>query len=126
MKLFTAFAAFTLIAAPAQAFGPVSCSGPNSGFIQVGNQVECIRQLTPEELKASAEAWNRRAARRAAARAERARREAHQRALANKRRLGREMDRAGDNILQPGGREAYRDALENFLDASVAADQLKR
>ena len=119
MKLFTALAALTLIAVPAQAFGPVSCSGQNSGFIQVGNQVECIRQLTPEELEAS-----RRAAR---AKADAKRRsEALAAAQQRKNQAARQMDIAGDNILLPGGRQAYRDALDNYTDAAVRLNQMTR
>ena len=116
----TIFVAATVICClgnemPAQAFGPVSCSGPNSGFIQVGNQVECIRQLTPEELEAYRRAVQ--------AKAYANRLEAAQQ---SKRQAARQMDIAGDNILLPGGRQAYRDALDNYTDAAVRVIQMNR
>ena len=104
---------------PARAFGSVSCSGPNGGFIQVGNQVECIRQLTPEELEAS------RSAARAKADAKR-RKKALAAAQQRKRQAARQMDIAGDNILQAGGRQAYRDALDSYTDAAVQLNQMTR
>ena len=40
---------------PKQAFGTVSCDGPNSGFISAGSQKVCLRKLTAEEIKAEQE-----------------------------------------------------------------------
>ena len=33
--------------------------------------------------------------------------------------MGRDLDTIGDNILQPGGRERYRKALESYTDAAA-------
>ena len=120
----TIFVAATVICClsnemPARAFGTVSCSGPNSGFIKAGNQVVCLRQLTPEELEAA------RNAARAKADAKR-RKKALAAAQQRKRQAARHMDIAADNILQPGGRQAYRDALDNYTDAAVRLNQMTR
>jgi len=105
-------AAILITATPSHAFEAYGCSGAVSGFIKVGNQVKCIRQLSPEELEAALEAAQAKAYRRQ-----------HKRAVseaeARKRRAERRMDIAGDNILQPNGRRNYRRALDNYTDASV-------
>ena len=55
MKRFLiAFLAFVLCP-PTQAFGTVSCEGPNSGFIRARSQKVCLRKLTAEEIKAEQE-----------------------------------------------------------------------
>ena len=137
MKLFTVLAAFTLIAAPAQAFGTVDCNGSNSGFIQVGNQTACFRQLTADELEASREHAQRVAARRRAAQAEHRAIQAARNAevlrqqnirvaTSNKDRAEDLMDNAADRILEPGGRKRYRRALDLYIDSSVTLDQLER
>jgi hypothetical protein len=124
MKLFTALAALTITASPAFA----ACTTGN--FIQVGNQIACIRRMQGEELKVAL-------AERDARNAERARKEAEaedaRRAQAarqqrdhdmkvnkeNTRELGRIMDAAGDRILEPGGKERYREAMDAHRKSAV-------
>ena len=48
------FLAFVLCP-PTQAFGTVSCDGPNSGFISAGSQKVCLRKLPAEVIKAEQE-----------------------------------------------------------------------
>ena len=112
MKSIFIAAAILLISTPSHAFWAVRCDGPKSGFIQVGNQVECIRHLTPEELRAA----------RKAAEAEayaRKRKRVIADAQARRDRAELQMDIAQDNIMEPGGRRNYRRALDSYIDASV-------
>ena len=118
MKCFQAFAALTLFATPVNAFG-VPCNGQTSGFIQVGDKTTCIRKLSANQIQAANDAArNRAAAKRARTEAAAAERE-FKRSVANTRQLGRNMDQAGDRILEEGGQERYRDALEAYTDASA-------
>jgi conjugal transfer/entry exclusion protein len=105
MKSLALATALTLLAAPASACG-------TGGFIQVGNQVACIRAATPQEMQA----------RRSYIQSQNSRRDAEDRV----REAAAEMDRAADAIMAPGGRQRYRDALDNYTDARVEQDRLKR
>tara|TARA_B100001939_G_scaffold258717_1_gene225636 strand:- start:19 stop:432 length:414 start_codon:yes stop_codon:yes gene_type:complete len=137
MKFLTALTALTFLAAPAQAFGTIPCNGANSGFIQVGSQVACFRQLSEQELQASREHAQRVAAQRREAEAERRaiqaarnaeslRQQNIRSARRNKDQAEDLMDKAADRILEPGGRKRYRRALELYTDSSVMLDQLER
>lgn len=139
MKLFKATivtAAFASLAAPVQAFGSTNCPG-QGGFIQVGNQVECIRQLTSAEQDAFRVAAQIKASRRrsniAAAQAEESAKQELKswRQNVNSARKIRDaaadqMDLAADNIRQPGGRKAYRNALRDYSSAEANLIRLTR
>ena len=109
----TSYVALALLAslgfsAPAMADPDCGPATVSSGFIQVGNQVRCIRALTADEVRANQQ-WA------AARRAEIQR----QNDAEQVRELGRQMDRAGNTILQGNGQERYRDALRDYIEASA-------
>jgi hypothetical protein len=119
MKSLALATALTLLAAPASACG-------TGGFIQVGNQVACIRAATAEEMAAHRQLVHERAMRQQAQEAAAARAQRSQDIGGHVDRAEREMDAAADNILRPGGRQAYRDALETYIDLKVEQRQLQR
>ena len=111
------FLAFVLCP-PTQAFGTVSCDGPNSGFISAGSQKVCLRKLTAVEFKAEQEMW--------AARRFRNKRQKEINAAEQARDAAeKNMDAIGERILEPGGQSAYRRALDDYIDKPVDLDQLK-
>ena len=117
MKSIFIAATVLLTATPSYAFHPVSCGGAKSGFIEVGGQRKCIRQLSPEELQRERDLARARAY-------ERKRKRQIAEAQARRDRAELQMDIAQDNIMEPGGRRNYRRALDNYTDAAVDLKQL--
>lgn len=116
---YNSLAVILLAATPCYAFPTVSCDGPNSGFIEVGSQRECLRVMSPEEVQRAREAAQMRAY-------ERRRQRRIAEAEARRDQAERAMDIAGNNIMGPNGRPNYRRALDNYTDASVELKQLTR
>ena len=110
-----------LLASPVNAW---PCSSASSGFIRAAGQTICIRKMGAAEIRASEEAYRARVQAEqdaVTARLSAQRQQVEQaNSKENVRALGRAMDVAGDSILEPGGQERYRDALELYTDAAAS------